>query len=703
VQTLQNIGGEMRSLAAEQLDAQKAMEARAREIEAAEQNVKRLEKELELLEASVEDHTVRKADCRTRASLEELRRLLQEGKPCPLCGALGHPYAVDGVDAASEADQADKLLKLAKAALKKAGDDLKEATKKCHHLATEQAGDQSFLKSHEKALAGLRKKWQKQAGLLDTPISPEDEAGLGSFAAALGTEYRKAEKAFEDFQTAVEKRDVAEKILVAINTRLQSLEKEQAEILGLRAKLDALIREANGQQAGLERQKEEMDAGLFRELLVYGIVEFDEEVIPKLQTRWEAWQKAQKELEDAGRTEQASRTELTAAESRLAGLVLQLQERIGQLKAVERTIAETGAKRREIYGDKNPDVEEEQWQSAQTALRQKEDASEQRVQEANLTMARLHAAEEQQAAALSALEKELADAGQKLADFLRREGFADQTALRSALLPPDLNKSLTELEKQLESRATNLQGRIEHGRRQISEYEAARPTTCTLEELIQEEALLAERVSLAMTAWQDQWKRWSVQKENRERHQELGDRIQAAECDRERWIKLCELIGSHDGKKFRDYAHGLTFANLVFQANQQMKKLNGRYLLANCGLELQVIDRHIADTRASAKNLSGGEKFLASLALALGLAQMVGRKHRMDTLFIDEGFGALDPDTLEMAVAALCGLQQQGKLIGVISHVESLKERLPVRLEVTRIGAGISTITGPGCRVSACR
>ncbi|HNV70735.1 MAG TPA: SbcC/MukB-like Walker B domain-containing protein, partial [Candidatus Ozemobacteraceae bacterium] len=127
-------------------------------------------------------------------------------------------------------------------------------------------------------------------------------------------------------------------------------------------------------------------------------------------------------------------------------------------------------------------------------------------------------------------------------------------------------------------------------------------------------------------------------------------------------------------------------------------KLTGRYRLANRDLELQIIDTWLGDTRASVKNLSGGEKFLASLALALGLAQVVGQKHRMETLFIDEGFGALDADTLETAVNALCSLQQQGKLIGIISHVDRVKERLPVRLELEPAGIGFSTLTGPGCQ-----
>jgi exonuclease SbcC len=171
-----------------------------------------------------------------------------------------------------------------------------------------------------------------------------------------------------------------------------------------------------------------------------------------------------------------------------------------------------------------------------------------------------------------------------------------------------------------------------------------------------------------------------------------------SEQARRPWAKLSELIGSADGKAFQTFAQGLTFGSLVYLANQQLQRLNHRYLLTNVGLELRVIDRFISETRATVKNLSGGEKFLASLALALGLAQMVGQNHQMDTLFIDEGFGSLDPQTLQIAMDALCTLPEQDKLVGLISHVEAIRDRLPARIEVQREGGGFSTIQGPGCR-----
>jgi exonuclease SbcC len=96
------------------------------------------------------------------------------------------------------------------------------------------------------------------------------------------------------------------------------------------------------------------------------------------------------------------------------------------------------------------------------------------------------------------------------------------------------------------------------------------------------------------------------------------------------------------------------------------------------------------------ESLSGGESFLASLALALGLSEFASHHHPIDSLFIDEGFGTLDSDSLEIALSALENLQARGKTIGVISHVDLLKERLGVRIDVVRGLDGTSSLRVAG-------
>ena len=174
---------------------------------------------------------------------------------------------------------------------------------------------------------------------------------------------------------------------------------------------------------------------------------------------------------------------------------------------------------------------------------------------------------------------------------------------------------------------------------------------------------------------------------------------QAAET--RRWQNLHELIGAADGKKYRNYAQSLTFASVIAQANRQLVQLSDRYLLTADParpLELNIIDNYQGGETRSAKNLSGGESFIVSLALALGLAQMSGENMQIDTLFLDEGFGTLDEETLDSALETLAQLRTHGKHIGIISHVAALTERIATRIQITPQNGGNSIISGPGCR-----
>jgi exonuclease SbcC len=175
--------------------------------------------------------------------------------------------------------------------------------------------------------------------------------------------------------------------------------------------------------------------------------------------------------------------------------------------------------------------------------------------------------------------------------------------------------------------------------------------------------------------------------------------IEAQQRECVRWNTLHELIGSADGKKYRNFAQGLTFEMMIGHANRQLQKMTDRYLLIRDEaqpLELNVVDNYQAGETRSTKNLSGGESFIVSLALALGLSQMASKNVRVDSLFLDEGFGTLDEEALDTALETLAGLQQEGKLIGVISHVQVLKERISTQIQISPSSGGRSTISGPG-------
>ena len=170
--------------------------------------------------------------------------------------------------------------------------------------------------------------------------------------------------------------------------------------------------------------------------------------------------------------------------------------------------------------------------------------------------------------------------------------------------------------------------------------------------------------------------------------QELSERRAMSE----RWAKLNELAGSADGAKFRRIAQGYTLDVLLSYANVQLRQLSQRYRLERVPdtLALQVIDQDMCDEIRTVHSLSGGESFLVSLALALGLSSLSSNRMKVESLFIDEGFGSLDAETLRLAMDALESLRTQGRKICVISHVQEMTERIPVQIRVNRAGNGRS-------------
>ena len=186
--------------------------------------------------------------------------------------------------------------------------------------------------------------------------------------------------------------------------------------------------------------------------------------------------------------------------------------------------------------------------------------------------------------------------------------------------------------------------------------------------------------------------RLRTQAENKLKVATQQEELNVCRLESERWAKLNDLAGSADGAKFRRIAQGYTLDVLLNYANVQLRDLSRRYRLERVPetLALQVIDRDMCDEIRTVHSLSGGESFLVSLALALGLSSLSSNRMKVESLFIDEGFGSLDANTLRIAMDALESLRTQGRKIGVISHVQEMTERIPVQIRVSRAGNGRS-------------
>jgi exonuclease SbcC len=179
---------------------------------------------------------------------------------------------------------------------------------------------------------------------------------------------------------------------------------------------------------------------------------------------------------------------------------------------------------------------------------------------------------------------------------------------------------------------------------------------------------------------------------------ELKESIRAQQCWSDHWQQLSDLIGQANGAKFRTFAQSLTLERLLVEANAQLVELVPRYRLERIpgsDLALQVVDGDMGDEVRSVDSLSGGESFLVSLALALALSCLSSKQTQVESLFIDEGFGTLDPDSLDLALSCLDSLQATGRQIGVISHVQTLVERIGVQIRVEALGGGESQVVLP--------
>ena len=278
---------------------------------------------------------------------------------------------------------------------------------------------------------------------------------------------------------------------------------------------------------------------------------------------------------------------------------------------------------------------------------------------------------------------------------------ADEAEAAVAKREKELNLALEKARKEVEAvhnRLSGLQGEmkqialaIEELQEQYKKIESPE----LLPEIIkkqQEENLNIERALSTMEA------RLLQQAKNKLTVEQIAKELAEKQTVAERWAKLNKLIGSADGAKFKVIAQSYTLNLLLLHANQHLSYLSKRYKLQQVPdtLALQVIDCDMCDEIRTVYSLSGGESFLISLALALGLSSLSSNNLKVESLFIDEGFGSLDAESLRTAMEALEQLQMQGRKIGVISHVQEMSERISVQVQVHKKVNGKSVLTVVG-------
>ncbi|KZN45483.1 AAA family ATPase [Pseudoalteromonas luteoviolacea] len=253
---------------------------------------------------------------------------------------------------------------------------------------------------------------------------------------------------------------------------------------------------------------------------------------------------------------------------------------------------------------------------------------------------------------------------------------------------------LIEQAQTLECKLVEKRSQLQHVDKNMAEHcavDSPKPSQETLNEHLeslsqQQEALNGQLITLSVSL--------QTHHDNVEKIRAHQDELLRMQNDYENWHLLNRLLGDATGKTMRNLAQTQTLKILLHYANHHLSSLSRRYRLTVIGqsLEIAIVDRDMADEQRSVNTLSGGESFLVSLALALGLASLSSNQVQINSLFIDEGFGTLDPETLSVALDALDALQSQGRKVGVISHVAQMTERVATQVQIKKQAGGYSTV-----------
>jgi exonuclease SbcC len=505
----------------------------------------------------------------------------------------------------------------------------------------------------------------------------------------------------DEQEATIKKLEQAE---TAARKNLNDSEKLETEATNDKKAAEKTVAELKDALTKLRTGFDELKQAVSGKLQPLGITEIPEaeveSLLESLRSRLKAWQEQVKQKTDIEKQIAAIDSEVKRLDAVIDTQAKALAEKQETLERLKKELADGTEERKQLYGDKKPDDEEGRLNKAiadaEKAEKKARDLNTELQQK--LTTAKTH---------IDSLKKRIEQRTPELkkaeADFsvaLIPAGFADEKTFLEARLSQEDRESLSSRAKELDDAGTELKAKQKDRETRLATEIAKKLTDKTLEELQPQFKEFEESLKTLRDAIAGLKHKLNENTAAKERIKEKQSAIEAQKKECHRWEKLHGLIGSADGKKYRNFAQGLTFELMVSHANRQLEKMTDRYLLIRDEqqpLELNVVDNYQAGEIRSTKNLSGGESFIVSLTLALGLSKMASRKVRVDSLFLDEGFGTLDEEALETALETLSGLQQDGKLIGIISHVSALKERISTQINITPVSGGRSSLSGPGC------
>ncbi|MDQ0740041.1 AAA family ATPase [Pseudomonas sp. W4I3] len=621
------------------------------------------------------------------ASVEELREQLQDDQPCPVCGSHEHPYHQPeallqslGRHDENEEATAQKAVDSLKERLTELRGEVggliaqqKEFLQQQEQLATQQQGLTPSLQAHPLGAALFNQEGAKRGAWLAQQLDQltqsitQDEQRQG----ALLNLQQNAGRLQQQLQAAQDASQQARQLLVD----------QERELANDRERLDAELHAFTGLLPAetLEGLRSE-PAATFMQL--------DQQVSQRL----EQLGHQRDELTEQHERQQAIEKEQTHQQHRqqqLDAAVQQVTDLTQQQQAAQQTL-------RDLLGDH---ASAEQWQlqldQALAQARQSEADANQQLQELRNALIQLAADLKAQQERQQALAAEQQSLDVRLGEWRAQHPELDDDGLTHLLAFDEaqvnqLRQQLQHSEKAVEQASVLLREREER----LAGHQALHNGNLDAEQLDAALAALNQQLADSEKHCAELRARQAEDQRRQDANHALAEQIARAYDEWQRWARLSALIGSATGDTFRKIAQAYNLDLLVHHANVQLRQLVRRYRLKRGGsmLGLLVMDTEMGDELRSVHSLSGGETFLVSLALALGLASMASSTLKIESLFIDEGFGSLDPESLQLAMDALDGLQAQGRKVAVISHVQEMHERIPVQIQVKRQGNGLSTL-----------
>lgn len=621
------------------------------------------------------------------ASVEELRAQLQDDQPCPVCGSNEHPYhqpeaLLQSLGRHDESEQAnaqqvvdqlkEKLIEL-RAEVGGVIAQQKELLQQQEQLVAQQQALAPSLDAHPLSAqllnqdADKRDAWlTRQNDQLNQSITQDEQRQsalltLQQDAARLTQQLRNAETAHQ--QAA------------------QHLSNQQRELSSDRQRLDEeLTAFASLLPADTLEALRIEPAATFMQL--------DRQIAERLA-------QVEQQKEELAEQQQRQQT-LEKEQDRQLSRVQQLQSAEQQFSALAEQQQACQAKLAQLLGEhSSAEHWQQQLEQAVDQARNAETGTAAELQNVRTQRVQIGAELKAQQERLQALQSEDDELTQKIADWRARHPELDDGGLEDLLRVDDtqlseLRQRLQHNEKAIEQAKVLLQERDQR----LADHQAQHNGNLDAEQLASVLAELQNQFNLSEQQCAELRAEQAEDQRRQNANQALAQQIADAYAEYQRWARLNALIGSATGDTFRKIAQAYNLDLLVHHANVQLRQLVKRYRLKRGGsmLGLLVMDTEMGDELRSVHSLSGGETFLVSLALALGLASMASSTLKIESLFIDEGFGSLDPESLQLAMDALDGLQAQGRKVAVISHVQEMHERIPVQIQVQRQGNGLSTL-----------